>query len=66
MSDEERLIGTTEAAGILGVNRATVIRWADKGLIPQVRKLPGKNGARLFDSKAIRRKATERLLDRAS
>ena len=63
-TSEEPLIGTHEAAEILGVNRATILRWAGKGALPFVRKLPGASGAMLFDSALIRRKAAERVIER--
>lgn len=65
-SVDELLIGTVEAAEILGVDRATVGRWAASGELPIIRRLPGPNGAILFDSGVIRRKAQERLLQRNS
>ncbi|SDU42145.1 MerR family transcriptional regulator [Jiangella alkaliphila] len=49
------LITSTQAAEILGVDRATVSRWSDDRLKPEARKLhvakqlPGQSGARLFD-----------------
>lgn len=43
------LIGTTEAAERLGVERSTFFRWMQLGKIAPVHKLPGKTGALLFD-----------------
>lgn len=43
------LIGTGEAARILGVNRATVVRWVEAGNLRTVGKLPGRLGGHLFD-----------------
>lgn len=64
-STDELLIGTTEAAAVLGVNRVTVLRWAIKGRLPIVRRLPGPNGAVLFDAGVVRRLAQKRLLEEA-
>ena len=52
------LIGTTEAMAILGVDRSTVIRWADRGKLGPVLKMAGLTGAFL-----IRRAEVERLRD---
>ena len=46
MSD---LIGTTQAAERLGVDRTTFFRWMQLGRIKPVIKLPGRTGAMLFD-----------------
>lgn len=54
------LIGSAEAAQILGVDRATFNRWAVKGLISTAFKAPGYTGPRLFDRKEIERSAKER------
>jgi excisionase family DNA binding protein len=43
----EELIGTQEAAQILGVDRATVTRWANEGAL-ESQKLPGVTGAHVF------------------
>ncbi|HMJ84251.1 MAG TPA: hypothetical protein VK504_13820 [Vicinamibacterales bacterium] len=47
-----QLIGTGEAARILGVNRATIVRWVEAEPPTQLRyvdKLPGPLGGYLFD-----------------
>ena len=62
---DELVIGVTETAGILGISPVTVTRWAQKGKLPYLRKLPGKTGAFLFDASVVRRLAQERLLRRA-
>lgn len=49
------LIGSAEAALILGVNRATLNRWAVKGSVPTAVKAPGYTGPRLFDRLEIQR-----------
>ena len=51
------LIPATEAARILGVSIATLHRKAAAGEVPEVAKLPGLRGARLF-----RRSDVEALL----
>ena len=43
------LVGTTEAAERLGVERSTFFRWMQLGRIKPVMKLPGATGALLFD-----------------
>lgn len=43
------LIGTTQAAERLGVDRTTFFRWMQLGRIKPVMKLPGRTGALLFD-----------------
>lgn len=59
----ELVLVTSEAAEILGVDRATVVRWAEKGKLPTLRKLPGRNGDYLFSrDEVVRRKLHEDLL----
>ena len=47
------LIGTTEATGILKVDKSTLSRWVASGRITPVAKLPRKNGAFLFNRSDI-------------
>lgn len=47
MSDEP-LIGSDEASELLGVHRATFLRWVADGRITPRHQLPGTNGAKLF------------------
>ncbi|MGH3501479.1 MAG: helix-turn-helix domain-containing protein [Nocardioidaceae bacterium] len=54
-----QLIGAPEAATILGVHRATVLRWAEAGQLPVVEKMPGDNGPYLFDRIDVERVAAE-------
>lgn len=56
-----RLVGTTEAAEILGVNKATVLRWGDAGKLTVVHRLPGDNGAVLFSRAEVMSLLTEQL-----
>lgn len=53
------LIGTREAARVLGLSRSTVNRRAGSGLIPYVEKLPGRLGSYVFDRTEIERLAKE-------
>jgi len=55
------LIGSTEAYKLLGVDRATFLRWREAGLITEVHRLEGPNGAYLF-----RRADVDKLLARAA
>lgn len=46
----EDLIGSQEACQRLGgINKATLFRWAKEGRITPVTKLPGVNGAALWN-----------------
>jgi excisionase family DNA binding protein len=53
----ETLIGSDEASKILGVHRATFLRWVEDGVIKPVHQLPGVNGAKLFDRAEVERLA---------
>lgn len=61
-SDEEssKLLSSDEVARIFGVSRATVNRWAAKGVIPTAHVMSGETGARLFDLDTIQRLSAER------
>ena len=48
MSTETPLIGTTEAAQLLGVDKTTLTRWVAAGRIHVAARLPKTNGALLF------------------
>jgi excisionase family DNA binding protein len=54
------VIGSKEAAVILGVDRNTLNRWAAKGDIPIAYKVEGETGSRLFNRSDIERIAKER------
>ncbi len=43
------LIGTTEAVRILGVHPSTITRWVKANKLAAAGKLPGANGALLFN-----------------
>lgn len=47
------MLGTSDVAKRLGVNRATVVRWAANGRLPYVSKLPGTLGAYVFTTDAV-------------
>ncbi len=65
MRNTPDLIGTTEACRILRVNASTLTRWVALGEIQEAHKLPGKNGARLFDRRDVERIARDRGLTEA-
>lgn len=46
---ESNLLGVSEAADRLKVDARTVQRWAADGTLTPVVKLPGANGAYIFD-----------------
>lgn len=39
---------------MMGVHQTTVVRWAGKGQIPVVGKLPGETGSYVFDRDVMR------------
>jgi predicted site-specific integrase-resolvase len=41
-------VGSKEASEILNVDRATFLRWVDKGVITPVHELAGLRGAKMF------------------
>jgi predicted site-specific integrase-resolvase len=43
------MIGSKESCRILGIDKATLSRWVTAGQLTPVHKLPGRNGAYLFD-----------------
>lgn len=51
------MIGSAEAAELLGVSRATLLRWAGDdappGLKLEGQKLPGETGAYIFDRDVV-------------
>lgn len=52
LMSQMELIGTADAAQLLGIGRATVHRWAESGRLNQVGEL-GKRGVRVFDRAEI-------------
>lgn len=53
------LIGTQEAAAILGVSHRTVKRLAQKGKLAHAVKMPGETGAYLFNRADVEALAAE-------
>lgn len=58
--EQPALIGTTEAADRLGVDRSTLVLWVQLGKVQPAMKLPGRTGAYLFDPAAVSALALER------
>jgi excisionase family DNA binding protein len=56
------LLGTVEAAEAIGCERSTLSRWIDSGRITPLRKLPGRNGAVLFEREEVERVRDEYAL----
>ena len=52
-----KLIGSAEAARILGIDRSVLLRRVNSGSIEPVQKLPAATGAYLFDEDYIERLA---------
>jgi hypothetical protein len=65
MAETQDLIGSTEAAEILGVDGSTLSRWTDEKLKPEARRLtvafrlPGPTGAKLFRRSDVEALAAE-------
>ena len=57
MTQSSTLVGATEATGMLGVSKDTLIRMIARGVIKAAHKLPGPNGAYLFERAEIERAA---------
>lgn len=55
MPDQPDLVGSREACRDLDVDKSTLTRWAADGTIAVAHRLPGKNGALLFDRAEIAR-----------
>ena len=49
------LLATIEAAQEIGVERSTLSRWVASGRIAVAHRLPGRNGAVLFDRAEVER-----------
>ena len=54
------MIGSKDSCRILGIDKATLSRWVTAGQLTPVHKLPGRNGAYLFNRSDIEALATER------
>ena len=59
MPETPSLVGTAEAAETIGVERSTLTRWVQLGRMRPAIKLPGRNGAVLFDLAEVERVAAE-------
>lgn len=59
MKDQE-LIGGTQAATVLGISRQTLLRWIQIGKLTPTQKLPGPNGAYLFNPITVNELAQKR------
>jgi predicted site-specific integrase-resolvase len=66
MSTESDLIGSTEAFKLLGIDRSTLLRWREAGLLTEVHRLEGPNGAYLFRRADVEKLAAERAAKVAS
>ena len=62
MPHTDSVIGTAQASRILDVHPVTITRWAAEGRLTPVGKLPGKNGAFLFNRADVEALASS-LLD---
>lgn len=60
MPTQSTLIGSAEAVRLLKVHPVTLSRWVKDGKLVPAHKLPGKNGAYLFNRADIDALATER------
>lgn len=58
------LLGTTDAARIIDVDKATLTRWVASGRVEAAVKLPRKNGAYLFTRDEVDRMAAEVAAER--
>lgn len=57
---DSELVGSSEVCRILTINPSTVGRWVESGRLKPAHKLPGKNGAYLFNRRDIEQLAAER------
>lgn len=58
LSHMAKLIGSAEAAIILGIDRSVLLRRVTSGAIVPVQKLPAATGAYLFDGDEIEQMAS--------
>ena len=66
MHNTDHLIGSAEAAELLGIDRATFNRWVLAGRITPAVEFPGKRGARLFERADVERIADGLTADKAA
>jgi excisionase family DNA binding protein len=58
-------MGAKDVAETLGVDRGTVVRWAQNGRL-KAAKLPGLTGSYVFDRTDVEKLRTELLAEKAS
>jgi hypothetical protein len=56
------LLTSGQAGQLLGKSARTVVRMAERGELEVAQKLPGDNGARLFELEEVQRLAAELVL----
>lgn len=56
------MLTSPQCGALLGKSAKTVIRMAERGDLPFVQKLPGPNGAYLFDPEVVQEKAMQQVL----
>ena len=49
------LLSTTQAAEVIGIERSTISRWVQQGLLEPAMKLPSQTGAFLFATTEVER-----------
>lgn len=54
------LIGSAKACEVLDIDKSTLSRWVQAGILTPAVKLPGRNGAMLFDPKDVNRLCLDR------
>lgn len=59
MATSPIFLGTADVCRTLRMNKSTLTRWVGSGRITVVQKLPGKNGAYLFDPAEVERVRAE-------
>lgn len=59
MPDVDDLLGSREAARLLGIDRSTLTRWVRDGRIAPIHTLPGATGAHLFRRSDLEELASE-------
>jgi hypothetical protein len=60
------LIGSVEAASLLGVDRSVITRLVQSGKLDRAHKLPGENGAALYLRADVEALAAARTIEAAS
>lgn len=60
MAKAQNLIGSAQACQVLSVDKSTLSRLVKAGTLTPVMKLPGKNGAMLFDPADVTRVCLDR------